>query len=96
MILAMQEILSRTNDPKAPLRDQEFYGLELCESVASGETAYCVREARVQWDDSVKDMVWDEPEIEAFVTLHEAKERYAARRQALAEKGFTYSDMDLF
>jgi hypothetical protein len=94
MILAMQEILSRTGDSKAPLRDQEFYRLELCESVASGETAYCVREAHVRWDDSVKDMVWDEPEIEAFVTLRKAKEHHAARRQALVEKGFTYSDMD--
>jgi hypothetical protein len=38
---------------------------------------------------------WDEPEVEAFATPQEAKEGYATRRQALAEKGFNYSDMDL-
>jgi hypothetical protein len=39
---------------------------------------------------------WDEPEIGAFVTLQEAKEQYAARRLALGERGFIYSDMDIF
>jgi len=28
----MQEILSKTDDPKAPLRDQEFYELRLYDS----------------------------------------------------------------
>jgi hypothetical protein len=39
---------------------------------------------------------WDDPEIGAFGTLQEAKERYATRGQTLAEKGFIYSHMDLF
>lgn len=96
MILAMQEVLSKTDDPKAPLRDQEFYELRLYDSDSVGEPVYCVREARARWNDSIKGVEWDEPEIGAFGTLQEAKERYATRRQTLAEKGFIYSDMDLF
>ena len=92
----MQEVLSKTDDPKAPLRDQEFYELRLYDSDSAGELVFCVREARAQWNDSIKGVEWDEPEIGAFATLQEAKERYAARRQTLAEKGFIYSDMDLF
>ena len=92
----MQEVLSKTDDPNAPLRDQEFYELRIYDSDSAGEPVYCVREARAQWNDSIKGVEWDEPEIGAFGTLQEAKERYATRRQALAEKGFIYSDMDLF
>jgi hypothetical protein len=91
----MQEVLSRTDDPKAPLRDQEFYELRLYDSDSAGEPVFCVREARARWDDSIKSVEWDAPEIEAFATPQEAKERYATRRQTLVEKGFIYSDMDL-
>jgi hypothetical protein len=38
--------------------------------------------------------MWDQEEIECFWILDEAKERYEQRRQALAEKGFIYSDVD--
>ena len=92
----MQEVLSKTGDPKAPLRDQEFYELQLYDSDSAAEPVYCVREARARWNDSIKSVEWDKPKIGAFGTLQEAKERYAARRQTLAEKGFIYSDMDLF
>ncbi len=78
------------------MRDQEFYELQLYDSDSAGEPVFCVREARAQWEDSIKGVEWDEPEIEAFATPQEAKERYATRRQALAEKGFIYSDIDLF
>jgi hypothetical protein len=71
----MQEVLSKTDDPKAPLRDQEFYELRLYDSDSAGEPVYCVREARAQWNDSIKGVEWDEPEIGAFGTLQEAKER---------------------
>lgn len=92
----MQEILSRTNNPKAPLLGQEFYELRLYDSNSAGESVYCVREAHARWNDSIKGVEWDEPETGTFATLQEAKERYAERRFALAEEGFIYSDMDLF
>ena len=92
----MQEILSKTDDPKAPLRDQKFYELRLFDSDRAGEPVYCVREARAWWDEEAGQIVWDQELVQSFVTDQEAKERYTARRLALAEKGFIYSDMDLF
>ena len=55
-----------------------------------------MREARARWDEESGKIVWDEERIEQVATLQEAKERYAARRLLLAQKGFIYSDMDLF
>jgi NADPH-dependent ferric siderophore reductase len=40
--------------------------------------------------------MWDQQEMDHFWILGEAKEHYAARRFALAEKGFICSDMELF
>jgi hypothetical protein len=96
IILAMQEVLSKTDNPESPLHDQEFYELRLYDSESAGEPVYCVREACTRWIDLIKGVEWNEPEIGTFATHEEAKEWYATRRQALAEKGFIYSDMDLF
>lgn len=41
----MQELLSRPEDLKGPLRDQEFYELRLFDPESAGERVYCVREA---------------------------------------------------
>ena len=41
----MQEMLSKTDDPKTPLHDQEFYELRLYDSESAGNPVYCVREA---------------------------------------------------
>lgn len=90
----MQEILSKTDDPKVPLRDQEFYELRLYDSESGGEPVYCVRQARARWNDEAGEVVWDEEQVQVFVTHQEAKERYEARRLALADKGFICSDMD--
>ena len=92
----MQEILSRTDDWKAPLRNQEFYELRLYDSDEIWEGQFVVREAHAQWHEECEQVVWDEAETEVLPTLEEAKWRYAKRRQALNEKGFIYSDMDLF
>ena len=92
----MQEVLSKTVDSKVPLRDQEFYELRLYDSNASGEPVYYVREARAHWDDDAGQIVWDQEQVQAFVTHQEAKECYSTLRLALAKKGFIYSDMDLF
>jgi hypothetical protein len=40
--------------------------------------------------------MWDQEETDHFWILAEAKRRYAERKLALAEKGFIYSDLDLF
>ena len=47
----MHEVLSKTIDPKASLRNQEFYELRLYDSDFAGEPVYCIREARALWDE---------------------------------------------
>jgi hypothetical protein len=90
----MQEILSKTVDPHAPLLGQEFYELRLFEEANQLCTRHCVRQARATWNDPNQDVVWDTEEVDYFWILAEAKKRYAERRLALFEKGFIYSDMD--
>jgi resolvase-like protein len=80
IILDMQEILSRTDDSKAPLRDQEFYELRLDDSDEMWDRQFVVREAHAQWHEECGQVVWDEAETEILPTLEEAKERYANYR----------------
>jgi hypothetical protein len=91
----MQELLSRTDDPKAPLCGQEFYELRFYESESEGRRVYCVREAHAQWSDMDGQIMWDEDRVRAFATHKEAEERYSERKLALAERGFIYSDTSL-
>jgi hypothetical protein len=91
-MFVMQEVLSRTDDPKAPLLGQEFCELRPYDSVSAGEPVFFVREARAQWNASINDVDWDILRIEEFTTLQEAKDRYAARGHTPAEQGFIYSD----
>jgi hypothetical protein len=89
----MREVLSKTDDPKIPLRDQEFFELSLLDEANELGTRYCVRQAHAKWSDIDGQIMWGKEEIDHFWILAEAKERYAVRRLALAEKGFIYSDM---
>ena len=91
----MQEVLSRTDDPEIPLRDQEFYELRLDDSDDIWKPGYFVKQAHAQWSEIDQQIMWDGFDFEQCATLEKAKERYAARRLALAEEGFIYSDMDM-
>jgi hypothetical protein len=92
----MQEVLSRTDIPKAPLSEQEFYELSLLDEANELGTRYCVRQAHAEWSEIDGQIMWDQEEVDYFWILNEAKQRYAERKRALAEKGFIYSDMDLY
>jgi hypothetical protein len=96
IILAVQEVLSKSDDPKAHLSGQEFYELSLLDVANDLGTRYCVRQARAEWSEIDGQIMWDQEETDHFWILAEAKRRYAERKLALAEKGFIYSDMDLF
>lgn len=91
----MQEVLSNTDDPKAPLQGQEFYELSLLDEDNELGTRHCVRQAHAQWSEIDGQIMWDQEEDEYFWILSEAKRRYAERRLSLTQKGFIYSDMDL-
>ena len=90
----MQELLSKTADSKSPLRDQEFFELSLLDAPTQRGILYSVKQAHAQWSDIDAQVMWDQEEVEHFLILSEAKQRYEVRRRALAEKGFIYSDMD--
>jgi hypothetical protein len=92
----MQEVLTKTDDPEVPLRAQEFFELSLLDEANDLGTRNCVRQAHAEWSEIDGQIMWDQEESEHFWILNGAKRRYAERRLALAEKGFIYSDMDLF
>jgi hypothetical protein len=48
IILAVQEVLSKSDDPKIPLREQEFFELSLLDTVNDLGTRYCVRQAHAE------------------------------------------------
>jgi hypothetical protein len=90
----MQEVFSKTNDPKAPLEGREFYELSLLDEANDLGTRHVVRQWHAEWSEIDRRIMWDQEEVERFWILAEAKQRYAERRVALAKKGFIYSDMD--
>jgi hypothetical protein len=91
----MQEVLSKTDDPNIPLRDQEFCELCLYDSDCVGLPVFCIREARARWDEETGQIAWDERRVQMFTSRQDAKERYEACRLALTKEGFIYSDMEL-
>ena len=90
----MQELLSKSVGAKSPLRDQEFFELNLSDAPNPSGTLYIVQQIHAQWSDIDGEIMWDQEEVETFSGLSEAKQRYDERRRALAAKGFIYSDMD--
>ena len=80
----------------AQLQGQEFYELSLLDEATGLRTRYCVRQAHAEWSEIDRQIMWDQEEVDHFWILSEAKRRYAERKLALTERGFIYSDMDLF
>ena len=91
---AMQEVLSRGVHPNAPLDGQEFYELRIDDSNNDRRPGFVVSQAHAQWSEIDQQIMWDETESERCPTYENAQARYEARRRALVEKGFIYSDMD--
>jgi hypothetical protein len=87
----MQELLWKTDDPKAPLRKLEFYQLRLDDLT---DSHYRVVQLYGAWHDLTGRIVWDKVETDSLETIHQARARYAERRLALVERGFIYSDLD--
>jgi hypothetical protein len=94
-MISMQELLSRMDNLKATLSEQEVYELRLDDSDDVRRPGYIVKQAHAQWSEVDGQVMWDDFQSEQWPTLAKAKERYEARRRSLAEQGFTCSDMDL-
>jgi hypothetical protein len=90
----MEEILSKTDDPKTPVEELEYYQLSLLDEANDLGTRHVIKQWHGAWSEIDRQIMWDGEEVEYFWILAQAKERYAERRRALVEKGFIYSDMD--
>ena len=62
----MQEVLSKTDDPKAPLRGQEYYELSLLDEANELGTLYRVRQAHAEWSEIDGQVMWNQEEVEHF------------------------------
>ena len=62
----MQEILSMTLDPMAPLSMQEFYQLSLIDEVSGFRTRYRVRQVHVGWSELDGQIIWGREETDSF------------------------------
>jgi hypothetical protein len=92
----MQELLSKTTDPQAPLQQQEFYELRLDDLSAQTANIFSVREAHASWSEEDGQIMWDNLQNEEFGSFEQARARYEDRRAVLILRGFIHSDLDLF
>ena len=103
----MQEIFSKTADPNVPLQEQECFELRLDDlgipfrpqfigsMGAIVRHRFIVREAHAAWSEIDRNVMWDGFEHDECSNLHDAELRYEIRRDAIVDKGFIYSDMEL-
>jgi len=91
----LEEILSKTDDPKTPVEELEYYELSLLDEANNLGTRHVLKQWHGAWSEIDRQVMWDQEEVEYFWILALAKERYAERRRALEEKGFIYSTTEL-
>ena len=103
----MQEVFSKTADANVSLQEQECFELRLddlgipfrsqfIDSMgAIARHRFLVREAHAAWSEIDRNVMWNGVEHDECSTLEEAELRYAMRRDAIVDKGFIYSDMEL-
>jgi hypothetical protein len=90
----MEELLSKTVDPKTPSIELEYYELSLLDEANDLGTRYVVRQWHGAWSEIDGQIMWDQEEVEYFCSLARARDRYEERRHALTEKGFIYSGIN--
>jgi hypothetical protein len=95
----MQEVFSKTADPNVPLQEQECFELRLNDLIyglgAVVRHRFLVREAHAAWSEIDRNVIWDGYEHDECSNLHDAELRYAIRRDAIVDKGFINSDMEI-
>ena len=95
----MQEVFSKTTDLKVPLQEQECFELRIDDHIyglgAIVRHPFIVREAHAAWSEIDHNVMWDGFENDECSSLHDAELRYAIRRDAIVDKGFIYSNMEL-
>jgi hypothetical protein len=92
----MQEVLRKTDDRSAPLKEQEYYELRLKNSDNIQRPGYTVMQFHAKWSEIDRQIMWDDFQVDQCLTIGYARVKYDLRRQALAQKGFIYSDIEMF
>ena len=93
LVIVMQEVLSKPGD--RPLREQEYWTLELLDWTESYRPGFIVQQACGRWSEIDGQFMFENIETERQPLLIDAEARYEARRRELVNKGFVHSDMDL-
>jgi hypothetical protein len=65
----MEEVLSKTDNAKTPLKEQEFYEMNLLDEANDLGTRYCVRQAHAGWSEIDGQIMWDQEEADHFWLL---------------------------
>lgn len=65
----MQELLSNTIDPKAPLNERKSLELRLLDEANGLGTRYSVRHWHAEWSEVDRQIMWDQEEVEYFWIL---------------------------
>lgn len=91
--LIMQEVLSKPGYEERPRSEWEFYELCIEESEDIWRPGFILKQTRAQWIEIDRQVMWEDPEWERWLTLKKAKDRYDGRLRALRAMGFTRSDM---
>ena len=94
-MIVMQEVLARPSESEKPLKEQDYWTLELVDWTESWQPGFVVQQARVFWSEFDQYFTFDGLERERWPLLIDAAESYETRRRALAETGFVHSDIDL-
>ena len=92
--MIMQEVLSKPDESDKPLREQEYWTLELLDWTDSYRPGFIVQQSCARWSEIDRQFMFDEIEMERWPLLIDAEEGYKARTLALVKKGFVHSDME--
>jgi len=72
----IEEMLSKTDDPKTPVEELEYYELSLLDEVNDLGTRHVVKQWHGAWSEIDRQIMWDGEEVEYFWILDQAKQRY--------------------
>jgi hypothetical protein len=96
-MIYLEEVLARPGEGQKPLREQEYWLLDLLDFSENWRPHFLVQQYRACWSDVDQCMMvggtGDGTDIAR--TLEEAKQKYEARRAILVRQGFIESDMKL-
>ena len=81
--------------PRCRSGNGSFYALCISDGDELRGPGFFVRQLHASWSNLQGTMAWDAFDIENCPTYEDANQRYEARRAALVQMGFIYSDMEM-